>query len=103
MSHTIRLRGFWDVAREGGRAIHSRNFGKPRLPDSNERVWLTCSSLPAAAEVRLNGELILSTVAHGPIETEVTELLLARNVVTIAVPASESPGEVALQIRPAAS
>lgn len=100
MSHTIRLRGFWDIAGEGGHAIHSRNFGKPRLPDETERVWLTFSSLPAAAEVRLNGELIVTTVTSGPFAADVTDRLQARNAVKITVKASESPGEVALEIRP---
>ena len=103
MSHTIRLRGFWDISAAGGQTVHSRKFGQPRLPDKTERVWLTFSSLPAASEVRLNGELIVSTVTSGSVETDVTECLLVRNAVAIAVPAGETPGEIALEIRPPAS
>jgi hypothetical protein len=100
MIHTIRLRGFWDIAGEGGQAIHSRGFGKPRLPDETERVWLTCSSLPAASEVRLNGELIVTTVTSGPFAADITDWLQARNAVRITVPANETPGQVSLEIRP---
>jgi hypothetical protein len=100
MSHTIRLRGFWDIVEEGGQAIHSRNFGQPRLPDETERVWLTCSNLPAAAEVKLNGELIVTTVTPGPFAADVTDRLQARNAVRIAVPVNETPGEVTLEISP---
>lgn len=99
MSHTIRLRGFWEVIEAGEHATHSRNFGKPRLPDEIELVWLVFSSLPAATEIHLNGNSIATTAASGPFEADVTALLLGRNTVTFTVRRDEDPGEVALEIR----
>jgi hypothetical protein len=99
MSHTIRLRGFWEVVEAGGHATHSRNFGKPRLPDETEHIWLVCSALPAATQVHLNGDLIATTAASGPFELGITTQLLGRNTVSFTVPRGEYPGEVALEIR----
>jgi hypothetical protein len=99
MSHTIRLRGFWDVIEAGEHATHSRNFGKPRLPDEAEHIWLVCSALPAATQVHLNGDLIATTTASGPIEADITSRLLGRNTLRFTVPRGESPGEVAVEIR----
>ena len=101
MSHIIRLRGFWQVVEEGERTTYSRGFGKPRLPDDTEHIWLLCTSLPAQAEVRLNGDLVTTTVAAGPFGADITARLLGRNSVSISLPRGESPSEVALEIRPA--
>ena len=99
MSHTIRLRGFWEVVEAGEHAAHSRNFGKPRLPDEAEQIWLVCSALPAATQVHLNGDLLARTEASGPFESDITTRLLGRNTVSFTVPTGEYPGEVALEIR----
>jgi hypothetical protein len=99
MSHTIRLRGFWEVVEAGEHATHSRNFGKPRLPDETEHIWLVCSTLPAGTEVHLNGSLIATTAVSGPFEADITTRLLRRNTVCFTSPRSEYPGEVAMEIR----
>ena len=101
MSHTIRLRDFWDISEseEGGCSVHSRNFGKPRVVDLAERVWLICSALPASAEVTLNGELIGSITTPGPFAADVTIRLQGRNTVSFTVPPGEQLGEVAIEIR----
>jgi len=99
MSHTIRLRGFWEVVEAGEHATHSRHFGKPRLPDETERIWLVCSTLPAATQVHLNGDLIATNQVPGPFQADITIRLLGRNTVSFTVPRGEYPGEVALEIR----
>jgi hypothetical protein len=103
MSHTIRLHAFWDIAEVGGRAVHSRNFGKPRFPDPRERVWLVCSHLPSSAEVRLNGELIDRVAQDGPFAADLTARLRERNTISFTLPGGESPGDSILEIRPPAS
>jgi hypothetical protein len=99
MSHTIRLRDHWGISEAGGRSIHSRNFGKPRIIDPTERVWLICSALPASAEVTLNGELIGSIATSGPFSADVTFHLQGRNTLSFTVPLGKRPGEVAIEIR----
>jgi hypothetical protein len=99
MSHTIRLRGFWEVVEAGEHSTHSRNFGKPRLPDETEHIWLVCSALPARTEVYLNGNLIATTAVPGPFEADITTGLLPRNIVSFTTPRGEFPGEVGMEIR----
>jgi hypothetical protein len=103
MNHTIRLRGFWDIAEADGRTIHSRNLGKPRLTDQQERVWLVSSRLPATAEVRVNGEVVDSVTDAGPFALDITIHLRHRNTVSFNLPPGECPGEISLEIRTPAS
>jgi hypothetical protein len=100
MAHTIRLRDFWEIVEEGDDTTHSRNFGKPRLRDEAEHVWLICSTLPARTLVRLNGDLITITAAPGPFAADITTWLRLRNTVSFTVPRGERPGEAAIEIRP---
>lgn len=101
MPHTIRLRGFWQILEEEERTIYSRNFGKPRLPDDSEHIWLTSTSLPVQTEVRLNGDLVATTVAAGPFGVDITPRIRGRNSVSFTLDRGGSPAEVALEIRPA--
>jgi len=101
MAHNIRLRGFWHILQEEERTTYSRGFGKPRLPDDTEHVWLTCTSLPVQTEVRLNGDLIATTVATGPFGVDITPRLRGRNSVSFTLSSREVLSEIALEIRPA--
>lgn len=117
--HRIRLRGPWEVLREGGvwerfhfpgrlaeigeprarRAIVRRGFSRPANLDDEERVWLVCEGLPQGAVVWLNGE----DLRDGVERWDITERLLLRNVVEMEVTlgAAEEkivPGEVRLEI-----
>jgi hypothetical protein len=103
MSHTIRLREFWDFSEADGLAVYSRNFGKPRLPDEHERVWLISSRLPASAEIRVNGEIVHRVTDTGPFALDITIHLRQRNTVSFTLPRGERPGEVTLEIRPPAN
>jgi hypothetical protein len=99
ISHTIRLRGFWETVDEGGRTRHSRNFGRPRLVDESEHIWLVCSTLIAPAEVRLNGEFLEGVMETGPFATEITTRIRPRNTVSITLPIASQLPEVAIEIR----
>ena len=83
-------------------AGRSRRFGRPRLPDATERVWLVCDAVPAAATVLVNGAPVGNAAAGGPsFAADVTSLLNPRNEVLIVTPSADPFGEVALEIRPA--
>jgi hypothetical protein len=97
--HRIRLGSPWEVAFEGERTRHKRNFGRPRTLDSGDRVWLVCERIPGAADVTVNGELIGTTPTAGPFVADVTARLLARNVVIVSVISGEPLAGVALEIR----
>jgi hypothetical protein len=101
MTHTIRLRGSWETSSDGTRTHHVRKFGRPRLPDPAERVWLVCELVPGAAEVSVNGRVVGALAGAGSFAADVTELLEPRNAVRFAVASGEPLGEVALEIRAA--
>ena len=97
-NHRIRLGPPWDVTADAGRTRHARKFGRPRLQHADERTWLVCDAIPAAAEVFMNGEL-LAAVEAGPFAFDVSSRLQPRNEVVIAVSDDEPIGEVALEMR----
>src|SRR5947207_5237059 len=99
--HTIRLRGFWETSTEGSRTIHSRPFGRPRLLDAAERVWLLCAWVPGSAEVAINGEPVGVAPEAGPFAADITDQLQKRNTAQLAVESGEQLGEVVLEIRAA--
>jgi hypothetical protein len=103
ITHSIRLRGFWETSSDGVRTTHARQFGRPRTADPGERVWLVCGSVPGPAEVSVNGQLIGTLAAAGPFAADVTDLLLPRNAVRFAVESDQSLGEVAVEIRATAN
>ncbi len=98
--HTIRLRGAWNTtAAPDGTARHTRNFGRPRTLDSNERLWLVCTMLPTGGEVYLNEERI-AIVPAGPFAEDITTRLQTRNTVAFVVAEVSTPlGEVILEVR----
>ena len=99
--HRIRLGPPWQLAATDGGTRHARKFGRPRTLDANERLWLVCERVPGAGEVRVNGTLVASPDAPGPLAADITPFLLPRNEVVFAV-ASDGPlGAVALEVRPA--
>ena len=103
MTHTIRLRGFWDTSSDGTRTTHSRNFGRPRTLNAGERVWLVCTSVPGPAEVSVNGRVVGAVIEAGPLAADITESLQQRNTARFTL-GSEGPlGEIALEIRGATS
>jgi hypothetical protein len=101
ITHKIRLGPPWQVAATDGAARHARKFGRPRMLDANEQLWLVCEHVPGAGEVRLNDTLLGSPDAPGPFAADITSLLLPRNEVTFAVASNEALGAVALEVRPA--
>lgn len=94
-AHRIQLHGFWQVTTDDGVVrSYSRKFGRPRVDDAGERVWLVGEAGP--------GLVVLNGVALGVIEArafafDVTERLAARNEVVIA--SASELGEVAVEIR----
>ena len=99
MTHIIRLRGHWESASDGARTSHTRKFGRPRTLDAGERVWLVCSTLPAAAVASVNGLVAGETIESGPFAADITDLLRIRNEVRLAVTPDASFGDVSLEIR----
>src|SRR5207248_10992554 len=99
MSHRIRLGPPWEAATDADRTRHARKFGRPRTLDPGERVWLVCGSLPAPAEVVVNGERVGAADAAGPFAADITRLLTARNEVVIMSPSADPPADIALEIR----
>ncbi|WP_439628449.1 hypothetical protein [Gemmata sp.] len=97
--HTIRLRGAWVAAPDGGRTAHTRHFGWPRTLDPDEHLWLACTHLPGPAEVRLNGAVVATTHAPGPFRLDVTRLGRPRNTVGFSVTSDGALGEVTLEVR----
>src|SRR5262245_58630167 len=79
ITHAIRLRDFWTTTTDADRTRHARNFGRPRLSDPTERVWLVCECVPGAAEVFVNDRLAGVLGVAGPFAADVTDLLLPRN------------------------
>ena len=96
MTHTIRLRGFWESATDGPRTTHTRRFGRPRTLAPGERVWLVCPSPPGPVEVSINGRVV--SEAAGPVAVDVTDHLQPRNTVQLAAESAGSVGEVWLEI-----
>jgi hypothetical protein len=103
MIHAIRLRGGWTSTSESGQVTHTRNFGRPRTLDANERVWLICERVQGPSEIRLNGERIGGTTGAESFAADITDHLQARNRLELAVESSKPLGEVALEIRSSAS
>lgn len=103
MMHTIRLRGFWDISSDGTRTTHSRSFGRPRRLDAGERVWLVCTTVPASAEVSINGQVVGSVDKKGPFAADITESLQQRNSVEFTLSSEGDLGEVTLEMRPLTS
>jgi hypothetical protein len=99
MTHTIRLRGFWESAADGPLTTHTRRFGRPRTLAPGERVWLVCASAPGPVEVSVNGRVV-AAAGEGPMAVDVTDHLLPRNTVQLAAESAASVGEVWLEIRP---
>jgi len=88
--HTIRLRDPWEVrALPDGNNEYRRKFGKPRIDEVSESVWLIC---PEGSRIHLNGQQIEPVC-------DVTGLLLPRNEVAIVL--NVPLGEVQLEIRSA--
>jgi hypothetical protein len=134
--HRIRLRGPWEYWpltaakagaplpapghmtmpcrwREGGLGDFAgtvrfvRRFGLPRQIDSHERLWLTFAGIADRAGIWVNGRLLgHQEGAAESFEIEVTDLLEARNELTLEVTASGGHGglwgEVALEVRASA-
>ncbi|MDB5309265.1 MAG: hypothetical protein JWO38_3467 [Gemmataceae bacterium] len=99
-THSIRLRGSWEVASAGGRTRYARKFGRPRTLDPNERVWLVCDSVFGPAGVFVNGERVGTVEEPGrPFAAEITQLLNPRNEVVFDTTSADPLGEVALEIR----
>lgn len=99
MTHTIHLRGCWETTFDRAHTTHSRKFGRPRTLDTTERVWLICATVPGAAQVAVNGQLVGTAAAGGPFAADITERLQARNIVELRVESTELIGTVALEIR----
>ena len=97
--HRIRLGPPWQVTSEGGHTSHTRNFGRPRTLDANERLWLVCERLPGAVEVQVNGVLVGTLANAGPFAADMTHLLHTRNRVVVVSAAVEPLGEVWLEVR----
>jgi hypothetical protein len=103
MTHTIRLRGFWEITSDGKLTTHGRNFGRPRTFGAEERVWLVCNLLPGPAEASVNGRVVGSITATGPFAADITDLVQHRNSVTFTVNSVQTLGEVMLEIRSSTS
>jgi hypothetical protein len=89
-THRITLRGHWTI--EGDRKV--RRFGKPRLTDPRERVWLVVESLGVEGAVELNG--IALPIDRTKQRADVTSLLQERNVVGLL--RADGVDEVVLEI-----
>jgi hypothetical protein len=96
--HKIRLGPPWEVTRDGARTRHARNFGRPRMLDASERVWLVCDNLPGTAEVEVNG-VAVGTREAGVFAADVTDHLKPRNRVVLTVVGDDTLGEIRLEIR----
>ncbi len=87
-----------------GRVRFLRRFGYPGTLDDYERVWLTFAGVEGTADVGLNGRpLGRHEGGDEPFEFEVTELMLARNELSVEVEAPSDAGglwgETALEVR----
>ena len=97
--HTIRLGAPWEVAAEGESTRYTRHFGKPRILDSCDRVWLICQTTASPGELVVNG-LAVGQVSEGTrFAADITAFLLPRNVLSIVVGSCGSIGEMVLEIR----
>jgi hypothetical protein len=99
MPHIIRLRGAWECTSSAGITSHSRNFGRPRTLEANERVWLICRSVPGPADVFLNAEKVGENRETGSLAIDITQRLQPRNTIRFEVAADEPLGEVVIEIR----
>lgn len=120
--HQIRLRGPWEAVVGGRSPIRiqlpaewdqltllpgneevnlMRHFGRPRLFDEDEKVFLICR-YPGTVAAELNGHIlrIANRFQHST-EWTVTEQLKPRNVLTVALKVAnlDRPPEVTLEIR----
>lgn len=107
--HEIRLRGFWELRTtpDGGDRL-CRKFGRPRLTDPGETVWLICEACPESATLSLNGKEIGQMAPADRLAVEVTTTLTQRNELcvrfsprTCESPLPTEPGQVRLEIYPA--
>lgn len=100
--HCIRLRGFWEVTPLNRTWVrYLRRFGRPRISNTDETVWIAGDAIPGAAEVSLNG-VVLGRIASGqPFAFEITYRLNPRNILVIDVNTmGDAPlGEVRVEIR----
>jgi hypothetical protein len=60
LAHSFRLRDPWQCEAFPGRVRWTRSFHSPTGIEPDDALWLVISGLPAAAEVRLNGNLLAS-------------------------------------------
>jgi hypothetical protein len=97
--HSIRLRGSWTITSLASATQHQRKFGRPRTLDANERLWLVCNHIPGSAEVAVNGEVVATVAAPGPVAADITSLLQPRNTVVFTVSSADPLGEVLLEVR----
>lgn len=94
--HRIRLRGFWEsTPLPDGRTRHVRHFGRPRLPDGRETVWIVRAGADPVT-IHLNGAIL----TEDGTAVEVTALLQSRNTLTLDVARTELGEQVCLEIRP---
>jgi len=99
--HTIRLGPPWQTDATDAGTRHARKFGRPRILDANERLWLVCAHIPGPAAVSVNGTQVGGSDEGGPFAADITSLLLPRNEIAFAVPAGTALGAVALEVRSA--
>jgi hypothetical protein len=111
-AHPIRLRGFWQPSpTPDGGVRFCRKFGRPRLTDPRERVWLICEDCPESAVLSLNGTVIGRVTAAQRLAVEVTKTLAERNELCLAfaplcgetlllTEPGQNPGQILLEIYP---
>jgi hypothetical protein len=99
MPHIIRLRGAWECTSSAGITSHSRNFGRPRTLEFDERVWLICRSVPGRVDVFLNAVKVGENRDIGSLAIDITERLQPRNTIRFEVAANDPLGEVVIEIR----
>jgi hypothetical protein len=100
-THRIRLGPPWEVTSAGDHTRHARKFGRPRILDANERVWVVCDLVPGPATLTVNGQQVAATDAGQPVAADITQLLNPRNELVIETASAGPLGEVALEVRPA--
>lgn len=76
-----------------GRVLYRRRFNRPTGLDAHNRVWLVIEGVDPRGHFALNGHALGTIDGYAlPVESDVTELLAAANVLEVEV---ELPAEVA--------